>query len=131
MTEDKQYYGLDIFDLEEVIVNNRDKILIKEPLKDHDSPHSHFNEKHPREVFEQCDLCEKWIRVYQSSFGYNENGEQYHYCVLMQAPDYSNRWVCDHCHDIIDVAYSGPYRVGRPKNKPYPTHLEKMISNDK
>jgi hypothetical protein len=75
---------------------------------------SHFNEKHKQEIFEQCKLCNKWIKVSKTSF-VKENGKQYHFSNLMGAPDHSNRWVCSECWNIIDVAKYGPYIRSRPK----------------
>jgi hypothetical protein len=48
----KEYFGLDVFDLKDVIVKNRDKILRKKPLKEHRIRMSQFNEKHKHEIFD-------------------------------------------------------------------------------
>jgi hypothetical protein len=125
------YFGLNIFDLEDVIVKNKASILCKKPLKEHFAKRSQPNKMHPKEMFEQCELCEKWIKVSKGSFGKDENGKLYYWSPLMGALDHSNRWVCSTCWDIIDVACYGPYlRASRPakyeSNPAYVEALEKM-----
>lgn len=112
------YFGLDIFDLEEAIIKNRKKILLKRPLKEtHRAGIHNYMKKYAKDVFEECDLCKKWIKAGKESF--DPDGHSV-WSSLMGAPDHSNRWVCSDCWDVIDVAYYGPYVRSRPKNKPIP-----------
>ena len=59
----KEYFGLNILDLEDVIVKNKDKILLKKPLSlDHKVNVSRFNDKYKKDVFEECELYRKWVK---------------------------------------------------------------------
>ncbi|HJT49791.1 MAG TPA: hypothetical protein VJ729_16545 [Nitrososphaeraceae archaeon] len=107
-----EYFGLDISDLEDVIIKNKNKILLKKPLKpDHKVNVSRFNDKYKKDVFEECELCGKWVKVLKDMF--REDGVSF-YSMLTSAPDESNRWVCSGCWDIIDIAKNGPYLQSRP-----------------
>lgn len=130
------YFNLNIFDLEDVIIKNKDRILRKKPVKRHFPKRSKPNKEHPKEMFEQCELCEKWIKVSKGSFGKDENGKLYYWSPLMGAVDRSNRWVCGTCWEIIDIAKYGPYlRAPRPQkyesNPAYVEALKKMPSEIK
>lgn len=65
----KEYFGLNILDLEDVIVKNKDKILLKKPLSlDHKVNVSRFNDKYKKDVFEECELYRKWVKVPKEMF---------------------------------------------------------------
>lgn len=130
----KEYFGLDIFDLEETIIKNRDKILGQKAKTEKMDIGNITSIQIPKMnklrekkgIFNQCDLCNKWIEV-TKEYLCPEDGPDVYFSPLMEALDHSGRWVCSTCWDIIDVARDGPYKTCRPLSKPYPRYLEKLI----
>lgn len=111
----KEYFGLTIDELTPIIVRHRTKLLKTA------KPGQHNKLKEKRGIFNQCEMCDRWVPVTKEYF--DPDGKSY-WSPLMTALDDSGRNVCSSCWDILDVAKYGPYNGYTP----YPSDVQ-IINN--
>lgn len=105
----KEYFGLDIKDLYDVIAKNKHKILRKPVGKEDNGMIKMHKLRVKKGIFYKCELCEKWIEVTKECYDNGDPTTKSYTVPLMCALDRSGRWVCSTCWDIIDIAKLGPY----------------------